>query len=354
MLAPVYCNGCGRRLDIPAGYAKGKIRCNECGVFSDVPKEVREAGQAASAQAEPASYWQSVPESQPAPPATAAPPTPAAADPADEALDEPYSFSDEPEPPARRPAAAPPQDDVPEKEVLIHGTEEDDLNPYTVTGDAATKRCPECDKKSPVRAKVCVNCGFHFESGEKAKRSYEPIRREWENGWPLQRRMMVFIILQVINFVTLIISLFNFSPGISLSMILFTVGLQAFLCGTYDKLSISRSIKGKVTLTTTWRYAFFERPPKTHRWKEHDSVVVVMSNDFDPFDWAFAFILLGYCVLPGLIFWWFVIHRDKYTVFLCKDHGFPETAIFRTLSKERAEEVRDAVSQITTLPVVTR
>ena len=38
-----------------------------------------------------------------------------------------------------------------------------------------------------------------------------------------------------------------------------TVGLQAFLCGTYDKLTLDRTAKGKVTMTTTWRYAFVPR-----------------------------------------------------------------------------------------------
>jgi hypothetical protein len=54
-----------------------------------------------------------------------------------------------------------------------------------------------------------------------------------------------------------------------------------------------------------------------------------------------------------VLYWWLVIRPDKFAVMMCRDHGFPEITIFRTLSEARAKEVRDTVCDTTTLPVHT-
>jgi len=194
MAGPVYCNGCGQRLEIPAGFARAKMRCPECGVFTELTKEVREQGQAA---AEPEASKETKPpvpsrsQSQPPPRAPQSRPAPETAPqsrPAPETSPPPppspplqseldmltgggYGFQSDPTPPAPKPESPPTskrQPDrpkaaaaqaPPEREILIHGTEEEDFNPYTVPGDAPTKRCPECEKKIGVRDKVCSHCG---------------------------------------------------------------------------------------------------------------------------------------------------------------------------------------------------
>src|SRR5207245_3327939 len=127
-------------------HAKTKLRCAECGVFNEIPKEVLEALAAV------------------APPAAPARPQ-ATSEPDPEPSEELYGFLKEPEPPApppvvgEKPAEAPKpkpekkkpvSDDEAPREVLIHGTEEDDGNPYHVTGDIATRRCLACKKKVDV------------------------------------------------------------------------------------------------------------------------------------------------------------------------------------------------------------
>ena len=240
---------------------------------------------------------------------------------------------------------------VPEREVLIQGTEEEDFNPYTVPGDAATKRCPECEKKTALHDKVCAHCGYNFETGEKAVRTFQSLSYEWEGGWPLQKRAFVVIALVVIDFVSLVaLTIAGVKGSTPIGMMIFTVFLQAFLCGTYEKLSLSRTQKGKVTMKSQWRVAFVPRPPQTVKWKEYESVTIIHSNNAGFIDWAFGLILFLYAVVPGVLYWWFVLRPDKYSVMLCRDHGFPEIAIFRTLSEERAKEVRDTVCNVTTLP----
>src|SRR5262249_55874692 len=115
--------------------------------------------------------------------------------------------ADVPDPPRRaKPVEQEIEDveEIPEREVLIRGTEEDDLNPYTVTGDAPTKSCPGCDRRVDRRIAVCTHCGYNFETKQKAKRTYEPVHRVWEEGWPFERRLMIFVGAQVINFIFLV------------------------------------------------------------------------------------------------------------------------------------------------------
>src|SRR5204862_246914 len=151
-------------------------------------------------------------------------------------------------------------DDEAPREVLIHGTEDDDGNPYHVTGDIATRRCPECKKKVDVRREVCGHCGYNFETQEKAERTFEYIDREWESGWAFQKRIAVFVAMQVVNFILFIVGVSIWHTGTSFTLVLLTVGVQAFLVGTYERPNLKRTEKGKITIVHTWRYAFFARP----------------------------------------------------------------------------------------------
>lgn len=352
MLNPIYCTGCGQRLAIPEGYAKGKLRCAECGVFNELSKEVREALAAQAAEAPPR--------------ATLAPPI--APPPPPEIEGETYGTLAEESPAPRRdkPPESPrkkksrsrpekgstPAPTEAERELLIRGTEDDDGNPYQVTGDVATRRCPECDNKVERRNAVCNHCGYNFETKAKAERTFQSIDQVWESGLPFQTRLSIFVGLQVLNFVILVASLFSSQGlGVSFILILFSVFLQAFLVGTFERLTLTRTTKGKITLTHMWRYAFLPQSPESVKWKEHEGITVTRQNDFDVIAWVFVFILMGYGCLPGILFWYFVVRPDKFTVALCKDHGSPETPIFRTTNEDRAREVMQMVSETTTLPI---
>jgi ribosomal protein L37E len=346
MLVPLYCRGCGQRLEIPEGFAKAKWRCAECGVYTELPPELREQLAAAKPAKESA-------------PVASAPRAARASEDADVEMlgfmtEEPVEknaasskVTASPPPPAKTPK----EPEIPERELLVQGTEEDDLNPYTVHGDAPTKMCPECDQRSDARAKACVHCGYHFETRTKAKREFEQIRREWENGWPLQKRLTAFMCMQGVNFVLFVLTLLGIATCVGIFWITVMIGLQAFLVGTFEKLVLTRDSKGRVKMMRTWRYGFFAKPPDTIKWRTHESVSIVQSNEFSVIDWAFAVMLLTYGILPGVLFWWFVIRPDKFAVYLCKDHGFPETPIFRTQNEELAKEIQTVVSEVTLLPI---
>jgi hypothetical protein len=353
MLVPVYCRGCGKRLEIPAGFTKAKRRCAECGIYTDLPPDLRQK----LAENRPAKDSDSSPT--PLPPKNSAFHEPRS--------EEVFAFLSDPLPPLApdslpdlivdlpdklsRPAPPPPLA-VPEREILVQGTDEDDLKPYTVHGDAPKRKCPECDRHSDARVNVCVHCGHNFVTGEKSKRTYDPVERHWESGWPLQIRLQVFAGMQVVNLCLLALSM---ASGYMLCALLvpalMIVALQAFLIGTFEKLSLSRDLKGRVRLMRAWRGAFIPQTPTNVQWREHESIIVIRTNTFSIMDWFFAIVLLGYGIVPGVLFWYFVIQRDKFAVFLCKDHGSPETPIFRTINEDVAKELMKAVSEATALPM---
>src|SRR5262249_34529401 len=121
MITPAYCNGCGKRLEVPAGYGKSKIRCPDCGVFTDLPKELREQGQAGDRPAAP-------PPPPPTTPAvrakqkqaTAAPPSPE-----EEAAA--YAFREEPKPPEPPKPARPTKRAEPLKEAVAADDDDGEL-----------------------------------------------------------------------------------------------------------------------------------------------------------------------------------------------------------------------------------
>jgi len=238
---------------------------------------------------------------------------------------------------------------VPEREVLIEGTEEDDRNPYRVTGDIKTRRCPECNKTIDYRENFCVHCGFNLKTGEKKKRAFQPLNLVWENGWPLQKRITAFFIAQAINLVLVIGLVIVSEYTVSFIMLIMQVGLQAFLLGTFDTLKLTRNAKGKVTITKTWRYAFIPQKPQIIRWKDHEGLVLIQSNEPDMFSWGMMFILLGYGCVPGILFWYYVIRPDKWDVSLALAHGSADVSVHHGLNEARAREIHAAISDATGL-----
>lgn len=272
------------------------------------------------------------------------------------------SVAEAPPPPVPAPVAAIPEKPaedslVPlDEKAPLHrwaDDEDDDGQPYRIPkSEIRTRRCEQCAKEVELKAVVCVHCGFDSEKKAKAERTFQPIDREWESGWPFQKRMTGFLICQSINLVTLIISIaFDNSASVSILSLLFTIGLQAFLFGTYDRVRIRRNKKGQAEIFVTWRIGFIPRTPQKINWKEHEGVVF---GHYDPTglsDWWIFFVLLPMCVLPSILWWWFVIRSDRYFAALARDRGFPETYLYRGLNEQQAKEIAQIATDATGLPL---
>ncbi|HEV3143209.1 MAG TPA: zinc ribbon domain-containing protein [Gemmataceae bacterium] len=376
MSVVAFCTGCGQRQDVPAGYSKSKFRCAECGVIFELPPDIRELARNAPAEeekrapaapvrkkprvkqteADAAADMLFTPEKVPAKPAAAPPPvaTPPKRTPKPPPVRQPEVEDDDDIAPVGETELEPTiiDDEGPEREVLIEGTEEDDRNPYRVTGDVKKQRCPECGKSIDYREQFCVHCGFNLKTGEKAKRNFQPINRVWENGWPFQKRLTAFFVCQAVNLALLVGLWIAAGFEISIVTLIIQVALQAFLLGTFDTLKLTRNSKGKVTITKTWRYAFVPLKPQTIRWRDHEGLVIVQSHEsqeFDIFNWGIAIILLGYGCVPGILFWYYVIRPDKWDVALALAHGTADVSLYHGMNEARAREIHAVVSDATGL-----
>ncbi|MBO0698231.1 MAG: hypothetical protein J2P46_07545, partial [Zavarzinella sp.] len=279
MRATITCSACGTVLGVPkAGMPADGLPCNWCG-YVNLPR--------AEPKPEPAAH----------PAATEAAPTPSVA--ATRAVD---------------PELGPWSDD------------ESDSLPYRIPPeDVKTRPCGECGKSIDIHAVVCVHCGFDAETKRKAERTYQPIDREWEAGWPFRRRLTVFLIFQVLNAGSL--AAFVADEGslpTSISGVLFAIFLQAFVLGTYDKVRIRRNKKGQTEIAIIWRICFIPLAPKKVNWREREGVAWGHYDSTSAVDWFFLILLLLSCFPLAVLFWWFVVRADRFYAALARDRGYPD------------------------------
>jgi hypothetical protein len=247
-----------------------------------------------------------------------------------------------------RPPDAP--EPEPGAETLLHGTTEDDGNPYTVVGGKPMPRCPGCDARLPsADAANCGRCGWDRAAGRKVPKTYTPIDRTWEAGWSLQMRLIAFAFCMVLNFATAaFIYQVDGRAVTSTGGFLVMVVCQAFVLGTFDRLDLTRTSKGKVTLTQQWRIAFWPLETKTLRWRDCEEIRVLHAET-GCLEWVMFFGLLG-SIVPALLWYWYVIRPGHVKVALCKDLGDPVTPLYLGTSTEHAEEIAREVSAATDMP----
>jgi hypothetical protein len=376
----VICNGCGQPVEVPDGYQRKKIRCPHCGVFIELPTPARSTATARPAAGpEPATP---TPERERTPVERAPRPQvekkgvrtcPECGEPVRVAegkrgRDEKCPtcgaalFRKKPRPaPAETriqetPAPPPrPKPLRPTRTPPPPGTHDDDGNPYPVPG-LEEYRCPACDKPLTADAALCAACGLNLETGEKAERVYEPMERSWEAGLPLRRRVHLFTVFQVVYWVLGLLAVCApDSPlGGEITVLLFSwlilTAMTSFIFGTFDRLDLKRTRRGKVLLTKTWRVCFIPKPTETIRWREYEGLVTGRSHDTDFSDWLVFAVLFGFGIVPAILWWWFHIRPDTFFVALSLEHGFPDVTVFRSHSQARMEEIAQALQDATGLP----
>jgi hypothetical protein len=268
--------------------------------------------------------------------------------------------SPEPEPAAavRSTPKPPPTAAAPKPKAPPHkwaDDEDDNGDPYELPPEEVkTRACINCNKQIELLAVVCVHCGYDAEKKQKVERTFEPIDRTWESGWPLHRRLMILLGFQILNAITLAFGLAvgGTLPG-SIAAIAFYVFLQAFLLGTYESVRIRRNRRGQAEITTTWRVAFIPQAAKKVNWKEHEGIGVGNYDSSSIFDWVIVIILFPYLIIPAILWWYYAIRLDRFYAALCRDQGYPETYLYRGLNEKQAKEIAQVATDTTGLPLTT-
>ena len=353
MSASVICSGCGQRVDVPADYRRRKMRCPVCGVMCEVPDPAGATGPAARPGRRPAAPPGPDPEAAaeevllPSPPARTCSrcgailpargtgECPACAPPA-----RVRRAAERPARPAAAPPPARPREDSPEGS-----------DAYGVVGGLDEPKCPGCARPLPADAVVCPECGFNRTTGKKPPRVYEPVERHWVAGLPLPTRLVLFIAFEAVILPLGLASaiLIDEVPGFIFCWLLGTA-MAAFLLGTFDRVDVARTKRGRVTLTRTWRVCFLPRPAETIRVSEYEGIVTCRTRDVAFWDWFVLFMLLPVGFIPAVVWFFYTINRDSYQVALAKDHGYPETVLYRGWSEEHMRALARGLSDVTELP----
>src|SRR5262245_17249736 len=93
--------------------------------------------------------------------------------------------------------------------------------------------------------------------------------KSWETLWPLTTRLKILYAILTLNVGLLPVGwLLTGNVPATFSALIVNSLLQAFLLGTFDRIDLIRSDKGKVSLTRTWRIAFYSLQPARIRWSE--------------------------------------------------------------------------------------
>jgi hypothetical protein len=379
---PLICDGCGQPVPIPEGYRRNKIQC-ACGVYCTVPESARAsdeeparprpAAARSSAAEEEAERWL-FDEPSPDPAARKQPDSPS----------EPPRFQDaepavEPPAPAKKapaferrfkcrrcghpvrrqgecpscdadkmPAATenepvwwPSVDDSDEEE-------KEDSSPYAVEG-ADEVPCPKCSFRLPPGSVLCVRCGFHLKKRKKVAKTYQPIDRTWETNASLKGRRTLFAGCSIAFFVSGLVGVIHGGVGIGLFLCTYVVvtTMAAFLMGTFDTIHLTRDARGRAQLTKTWRVCFVAREPQRVDLRGgYEGIVSGRHRDITSWDYFLFFFLFVAGIVPGIIWYYFAIHKVTFHVSLSRDHGYPAYVVYSGWNemqmKEIAYTLRDA------------
>jgi hypothetical protein len=355
------CSNCGQKIAIPDGHSRPKIRCGMCGYYVAVPAEMRQESQDDKSDSEEKTYTVNKTTIDEKPKAARAKVVSASA---------PQSRSQENPAADQHARRAKPnnnpddhrpnfESDQPAGEYLLKGDveerDDDQTTPYAVPG-TGLKKCPDCRGDLPLDAVLCVHCGVEFETkSKKAKREFTPLYREWESFVKFDIRMKIFIGMQIFNVMSGFFFYFVGGAFTSLFGMLFQTALQAFLIGTFDKLIVKRTAKGKADLEKHWRVCFITFKVDKIDWKVSHGTAIVASHDISVFDWMIMVYLLFCGIVPGLLFYWFCLKPERFEVVLCDVHGSTDFHVFKTTNRDTTDEICRTISEVTTLayrPVV--
>jgi hypothetical protein len=253
----------------------------------------------------------------------------------------PMRVAEKPAPPRPEPEATPPATSPPEGE-----------EGYRVTGTAEV-RCPHCRKRLEPDVKICPGCDYNLETGEKPDKVFEPFQQRWEAGLSFRRRLTWFLVCQGLTLPLGVTAVF-----LTGSILDFLIGsgtfaaLLAFLLGTYSRVDLARLENGRIVLTQTWRFCFFELRATKFRRNDYEGILTGTTYDIRGSDWIIFGLGIACGLVPGLLFWYFAMQKLSYYVALAKDHGFPSDYLYRGWSQEQSLDIAQTLHEISGLPLL--
>ena len=219
---------------------------------------------------------------------------------------------------------------------------------YVVIG--TLRRCPNCQRSMADDGVLCVACGYNIDTGAQAMRVFEPVLRSWEGALSCRSRLLLMGIGEVLGLLALVGAFF---ADILIAGLVSWVGLNAlllYLLGTFDRIDISRTRRGYVNVTKTWRFCFVPRKPKHIVLQHYAGVVTGMRNDVDGWDMLVLGTMLAMGIVPGIVWWYCVFHRDEFYVGLTQAHGSLALELYRGWNEAQTREIAKVIRDVAAYP----
>jgi hypothetical protein len=219
---------------------------------------------------------------------------------------------------------------------------EDDSRPYVLDGGNDVS-CPKCTMQLPPGSVFCTRCGYDFRRKKKAVKTYQPLARAWETNFSLARRRSIYVVVQVLGLALgLTFNLLSNEPDwmAFVGSTLLFAAMTAFLLGTFDRIELRRDQKGRVTVTKLRRYCFILAPEKRIEIRGFEGVVTGRTSEVSGWEWIVFAILLLSGIIPGLVWWYYVIHKITFQVALAQDHGHVAEIVYRGWNEEQMHDIQ--------------
>jgi hypothetical protein len=120
--------------------------------------------------------------------------------------------------------------------------------------------------------------------------------------------------------------------------------MTSFLLGTFDRLDLVRDDRGKVTLTKTRRICFFTAYALPIDVRGHEGIVTGRSNEVTGWEWLVFFFLLVSGIIPGLVWWYYIIHKITFQAALARDHGYPAAIVYQGWDEAQMRDIAVTLS----------
>ena len=238
------------------------------------------------------------------------------------------------------------EDDPLDAPARLIDDDEDDGRPYEMT--TPVKRCPHCGRILEEQDVACPRCKYDLKTKQIPIQTFEPIKRRWEAGWPLATRVRGFILYESGLIVLAVV--FSWWSG-AIFPFLFLSATLLFIAGSYDRIDLTRSAKGKITLSKTWRICFVEQRPIRLVLGDYESTGTSMHAERNFMDGAVVVWLLFCGILPGVLWYIFVFNRPTFQAALCKDHGYAAFILYRGKDEKHMRDLAETVSEVCQFPV---
>jgi hypothetical protein len=215
--------------------------------------------------------------------------------------------------------------------------------------------CPGCRKVLPRGAVLCVSCGHDLRTGKQLETAYEPFEKRWDTGLGLPLRIGLLVALLCLCLPAGMLTREAFS---AIALVFSGAVFLVLLLGTYIKLRVVRTARGKILLTKTWCICFIPAIRRQTNVRRYQAILIDATRGFSPVGWlvliGMTLLLLAVGIIPGLIWWWWAFTHTTFHLSLRGARRSDEFVLYRCWDDYKMRDIIDTLQELASLRVERR